>query len=134
MKKLYALTLITALALTGASAFAQDAAPAAKVTKTTEKTLTTNYTVTTQRVGKVGYHSYPKVTQSKEGGVTVEKYVNDVKTDTQVIKPEPELVVPSNDKAMNQRREYYTDAEGEKIIQGFPLDVKVHRITGGFNN
>lgn len=104
--------------------------PSAKVTKTLERTTTKTYTLTKQKVGHVGGRPYPKRQETVDGGVTVEKFVNDAKMDTKVLKPDPMLDQSTDGVA----RQYHTDDVGVKAIGAeAPTNVKVRHV-GNFND
>lgn len=112
--------------------------PNVKVTKTVERTTTKSYTVSKRKIGHVGGRPYPTVTETVDGGMTVEKFVNGTKTDTQVVKPDPMLdTKPSEDPNRKPYqypfREYYTDDEGMKALGTPPTNVDVRK-TGNFND
>ncbi|NBX66716.1 MAG: hypothetical protein EBQ96_06960 [Proteobacteria bacterium] len=111
---------------------------APKVTKTLERTTTKTYTVSKRKLGHVGGRPYPTRTETVDGGVVVEKFVNDTKTDTQVIKPDPMLDKkpsenPNRKPYQYPFREYYTDDEGLKALGDTPTDVEI-RHNGNFND
>lgn len=147
MKTLFS-AILTLLVLTAAPTFAQTepgqaVAPAAantgaKVTKTVERTTTKTYTVTKRKVGHVGGRPYPARTETVDGGITVEKFVNDAKTDTQIVRPDPMLDQkpsenPNRKPYQYPFREYYTDDEGLEALGQMPENVDV-RHTGNFND
>ncbi len=112
--------------------------PNVKVTRTLERTTTKNYTITKCKLGHVGGRPYPTRTENVEGGVTVEKYVNDIKTDTHVVKPDPMLDGKPSEYANKKPyeypfREYTTDDVGLNALGEMPTDVEI-RDVGNFND
>lgn len=129
---------LTFILPTSTTTWAQDeTSPYVKTTKTVERTTTKTYTITKQRVGLVGGRPYPVKQEKEDGGVTVETFVNDVKTDTNILKPDPMLdgqqAANSNRKPYEYPfREYTTEPDNVGKIE-VPGDVKLRSI-GRFND
>ncbi|MBU6235631.1 MAG: hypothetical protein KGQ41_07280 [Alphaproteobacteria bacterium] len=110
------------------------------VTTIVEKTTSKTYTVNKQRVGMVGGRPYPITQSTEDGGTTVETFVNNVKTDTTVVKPDPMLenataADPNRAPYEYPFREYTTGSEGMKSldVKGPKSDITV-RYGGDFND
>jgi hypothetical protein len=141
--KILALTAILAVTVLSGTLHAeetlvkQDAPVAAKAALTTtttlERTLTTTYTVKKRRVGLVGSRPFPTRSETVDGGVVVEKYVNDEKVDAQIVKPDPIEQIKAQQVNKTGVHSYYTNELGERLYKADPLDLKI-RNNGDFNN
>lgn len=118
------------------AAYAADESPvsaAAATTSTTtlERTTTKSYTVTTRRVGLIGNRPYPVHTQTYEGGVVLEKYMDGTPQSIQIV--EPDQAGPALEGKSGQAHDYFTGADGARLYGADPLNLRIHN-QGRFND